>query len=147
MAGMVVSSPWRARSGHALQQRPLPPDASRRSGESGQAAVEFVALLPVLALCALAFGQATVAGWTAWSAAGAARVSARAEALGEDPAVAARQVLPAMLARRAKVTVGRAGARDAHRTTVRLRVPALLPGLRMGTVAAGAEVPTQEEGA
>ncbi len=52
-----------------------------------------------------------------------------------------------MLARRAKVTVGRAGARDAHRTTVRLRVPALLPGVRMGSVAAGAEVPTQEEGA
>lgn len=124
--------------------RPRRHRAGEGRADSGQAAVEFVALLPVLALCALAFGQATVAGWTAWSAAGAARVSARAEALGNDPAVAARAVLPAMLARRAKVTVGQAGARDAHRTTVRLRVPALLPGLRMGTVAAGAEVPSQE---
>lgn len=120
-----------------------PPPAAR-VGEVGQAAVEFVALLPVLALCALAFGQAAVAGWTAWSAAGAARVSARAEALGQDPARAARSVLPAMLRQRAKVSVGRAGARDEHRTTVRLRIPAVLPGVRMGTVSAGAEVPNQE---
>lgn len=116
----------------------------RRSAEAGQAAVEFVALLPVLALCALAFGQAAVAGWTAWSAAGAARVGARAEALGADPGQAVRRALPAMLGRRAKVSVGRPGSRDEHRTTVRLRIPALLPGLPIGSVSAGAEVPSQE---
>ncbi len=121
-----------------------PPRRPRWGGDSGQAAVEFVALLPVLALCALAFAQAAVAGWTAWSAAGAARVSARAEALGENPTAAARRVLPAMLGRGARVTVGRPGARDEHRTTVRLRIPGLLPGVRMGSVAVGAEVPSQE---
>ncbi len=117
----------------------------RGAEESGQAAVEFVALLPVLALCALAFGQATLAGWTAWSAAGAARISARAEALGDDPQEAVEGVLPAMLARRARVTVHEGGKAGERQTTVRLRIPSLLPGVRMGSVAAGAAMPDQEE--
>jgi hypothetical protein len=137
MAGMVVThtEPPHEPPGRA------PDDRSLR--ERGQATVEVVALLPILALAAVALGQTAVAGWTAWSAAGAARVSARAHALGEDPEVAARSVLPAMLARRATVTVGDSGGKHADRTTVRLKIPALLPGVRMGSVSSSSELPDQ----
>lgn len=124
-----------------------------RAGERGQAAVEFVALLPVLALTALALGQAAIAGWAAWSASGAARVAARAHALGDDPARAARRVLPAMLGSRARVRVverrpGRAdavstGRETVDQTTVRLRIPTVVPGLRLGTVVGSARLPSQ----
>ena len=124
------------------QRAPSP--GGRSLKDAGQATVELVALLPVLALVALALGQAALAGWTAWSAAGAVRVSARAEALGEDPAAAARHVLPAMLGRRARVSLGRAGGKAEHRATVRLHIPVVVPGIRLGTVAASAEVPSQE---
>ena len=123
-------------------------DRSRLS-ERGQATVEFVALLPILALIALAVAQAAVAGWTAWSAAGAARVAARAQALGQDPAVAARRVLPAMLGHRARVSVAgadSAGTAVIRATTVRLRVPSVVPGLRFGTVRAAAGLPDQVGG-
>jgi hypothetical protein len=118
-----------------------------RASELGQATVEFVALLPIIALLALAAGQGAVAGWTAWSASGAARVSARAEAVGQDPAQAARRALPRPLARGAKVTLGHAGGPTEHRTTVRLRIPAVVPGLRFGTVAVSAEIPNQDAAA
>jgi hypothetical protein len=49
----------------------------------GQASVELVALLPLLALNALALWQGVVAAQAAWLAGGAARAAARAQALGE----------------------------------------------------------------
>lgn len=136
---MVVTRAEPPRKHPARRQPPGGPTLSER----GQATVEFVALLPILALIALALGQAAVAGWTAWSAAGAARVAARAQALGQPPAPAARRVLPAMLGRRARVSVGRASGDAAGRTTVRLRVPAVVPGLRFGSVSASSQVPDQ----
>ncbi|MBO9532227.1 MAG: hypothetical protein J7513_04540 [Solirubrobacteraceae bacterium] len=120
----------------------MPVVVSGGRGERGQATVEFVALLPILALVALAVGQAAVAGWTVWSASGAARVAARAQALGQDPAVAVRRVLPAMLERHARVSVG-ASAAGEGRTSVRLGVPSVVPGLRFGTVRGAAELPDQ----
>jgi hypothetical protein len=142
MAAMVVT--------RSEPPRKHPARAEPRGGRSlttaGQATVEFVALLPLLALVALALGQAASIGWTAWSAAGAARVAARAAALGEDPAKAARGALPAVLGRRVRVTVG-AGSEARDRTTVRLRVPSLVPGVRFGTVSGSSELPSQVAGA
>lgn len=108
--------------------------------EVGQSTVEFVALLPVLLLVALVMGQAAIAGYAAWSAAGAARVAARAQALGADPQRAIRPALPAVLLRRARVTVTPAPAGE---VTVRLRVPSIVPGLRFGTVKGRAQLPSQ----
>lgn len=116
--------------------------ASRTSGEAGQATLEFVALLPVLVLATLAMGQGAVAGYTQWSAAGAARAGARAQALGGDPAATVRKVLPAMLLRGHRVAAAASGARSGT-VTVRLRVPSVVPGLRFGRVDAGAELPSQ----
>src|SRR3954469_2995310 len=67
-------------------------------GERGQASVELVALLPLLVALGFAVWQAAVAGQAMWLAGSAARAAARAEALGDDPAPAARGVLPPRLA-------------------------------------------------
>lgn len=127
---------------------PCPPLVD--AGERGQASVEFVALLPVLVLVALALGQAAVAGYAQWSAAASARVAARAEALGHDGAAAARSGLPAMLRRGSHVRrVAERPARGGRPAVlpgtveVRLPVPALLPGLSFGTVRSRAQLPGQ----
>ena len=64
---------------------PLRPDA-------GQATVELVALLPVIAVVALGAWQVAIAGHSVWAAGAAARAAARAEAVGGDAARAARAV-------------------------------------------------------
>jgi hypothetical protein len=102
-------------------------------GEDGQATVELVAVLPVLGLVALLAWQAVVAGQTWWLAGVAAREGARAAALGGDPAPAARRVLP-------EARVARAGA-DGVR--VRVAVPAVLAGLRFGSVTVRAQMAPQ----
>src|SRR3954465_5449431 len=66
-------------------------------GERGQASVELVALLPLLVVLGFALWQAVVAGQALWLARSAARAGGRAEALGDDPAPAARGVLPPRL--------------------------------------------------
>lgn len=91
--------------------------------QSGQAAVETVAILPLLVLLAAGAWQAALAGYTQWAAAGAARAAARAGAVGEDPRAAARLRLPASLERGLRVERGSGGDVE-----LSVRVPAL-PGL------------------
>lgn len=117
-----------------------------RRAEAGQATVEFVALLPVLVLAALAMGQGAVAGYTAWSAAGAARMAARAQALGGAPGAAARSELPRFLDRGSRIQIAGRSGPAAGRVTVRLRVPSVVPGLRFGTVVGRAQLPDQVGG-
>lgn len=93
--------------------------------ESGQAAAELIALVPVLAVCALVLGQVALAAWAEWSAVNAARAGARAEAVGGDSERAARSAVPVPL--RGRATVGARG-----RVSVRVEVPSVLPGLRLG---------------
>jgi hypothetical protein len=112
---------------------PRPPDPATRSlpprGQSGQASVELIAVLPVAAaLLALAW-QAVLAGHAAWAATAAARAAARAAALAHDPAPVARARLDDGLARGARVEADGAG-----RVTVSVRVPSVLPGLWLGRV-------------
>ena len=96
-------------------------NAARR--QTGQASIETVALLPVLLLAALACWQAVLVGWTAVSAAHAARAAARAQMVGDAPQTAAKSALPGSM--RAGLTVHS----DAQRVHVRVRVPAVIPGL------------------
>ena len=96
---------------------------------AGQASVEFVAVLPALAVCLLLAGQAVIAGWALWSAGNAARTGARAERVGSDPEAAARRALPGSLRDGAVIRSGE-GVR------VRVRVPGLVPGMRLPSVAA-----------
>jgi Flp pilus assembly protein TadG len=78
-----------------------------RRGQEGQAAVEFVALLPILALIGLLLWQLVVAGQAVWLAGGAARAAARARAVGADGVAAARAALPSRLERGVPWVVGR----------------------------------------
>ncbi|HWM10907.1 MAG TPA: TadE/TadG family type IV pilus assembly protein [Solirubrobacteraceae bacterium] len=89
----------------------------------GQAAVEVVALLPVLAVLLAGAWQAVLAGHAVWAANAAARAAARAHAVGADPRAAARSRLPSSLERGLRVSTERDGD-----VRVTVRIPSL-PGL------------------
>src|SRR5918997_305560 len=73
---------------------------ARRAGEQGgQATVEIVALLPMIAVVLAGAWQAVLAGHAAWAATTAARAAARAHAIGSDPTRAARIHVPSSLER------------------------------------------------
>jgi hypothetical protein len=99
------------------------------AARSGQASVEFVAVLPALAVCLVLAGQAVTAGWAVWSAGVAARAGARAEQVGGDPEAVVRRSLPRPLRAGATIHFG-----DGIRVSV--RVPALVPGVRLPSVTA-----------
>jgi hypothetical protein len=101
----------------------------RVDARSGQASVEFVAVLPALAVCLMLAGQAVATGWALWSAGIAARAGARAAHVGGNPEAAARRALPGSLR-------GEAVIRSDSGVRVRVRVPALVPGVKLPTVAA-----------
>jgi pilus assembly protein CpaE len=92
--------------------------AHRTESERGQAAVELLGVLPAVLLAALAAWQIVLAGHTLWLAGNAARVAARAEAVGRDPLAAARTALPEHL-RRGAIVRDRGGGR----VDVRVRLP------------------------
>jgi hypothetical protein len=60
---------------------------------SGQATVEFIAVLPLVAAVLAALWQLALVGYAEWGASAAARAAARASAVGSDPAGAARSHL------------------------------------------------------
>jgi pilus assembly protein CpaE len=62
--------------------------------ERGQASVELVAAVPFVLLVGLVSWQLVLAGHALSLCANAARVAARAEAVGRDPRAAARSALP-----------------------------------------------------
>jgi hypothetical protein len=100
---------------------PFPPRLVR--SELGQASAELVAVVPFVLLVGLVAWQLAVVGQTAWLCANAARVAARAEAVGRDGRAAARSALPGTLERGLKVT--RAGG-GAGAVRVEVRMPILL---------------------
>ncbi len=75
---------------------PHPPLAAV-AAELGQATVELMALLPLVAVLGALLWQAVVAGQAIWFAGSAARAAARASAIGADARAAARRVLPTHL--------------------------------------------------
>jgi hypothetical protein len=105
----------------------------RHRCERGQATVELVALLPLLALLGAALWQAVVAGQALWLAGSAAHGAARATAVGTDPLEAARRALPAALERGLRVEAG-----DSGEVRVAVAVPAVVGAGRLTTVTASA---------
>ena len=104
----------------------------------GQAAVELVALIPIVVVVAAGLWQAVVAGQAMWVAGAAARAAARADAVGANPKEAARGALPTALERGLRVTT-----KDG-RAEVRVRIPLVLVGGRLGTVSASAHFEPQD---
>src|SRR3954466_2785567 len=94
--------------------------------ERGQAAVEFVAVVPFVLLAALVAWQFVLVGHVAWDAAGAARSGARAAVVGRDAGRAARSALPAPLRSSTRVAASGGGQ-------VRVSVPIPLVAYRWRT--------------
>ena len=90
-------------------------------GDSGQASVETVALVPLLLAVALAAGQLLAAGMAREVAGHAATAGAAALIQGRDGRQAARLALPGWARERARVAV------SGRRVTVRLRPPGPRP--------------------
>jgi len=90
--------------------------------ERGQASAELVAVIPALLVAVLVAAQIGVVGWALWSAGSAARAGARAAHVGGDAEAAARSALPTHLRKGSRVS-------DDGEVGVRVRVPALVPGL------------------
>jgi hypothetical protein len=106
--------------------------------ERGQATVELVAVLPLVAVLAATMWQATVAGQAVWLAGSAARAAARATAIGADPRAAARGVLPARLERGLVIT-----RVDGHGVRVAISIPSIVGGGGLGSVSARAALQDQ----
>ena len=104
----------------------------------GQASVELVALLPFLALVVGALAQVALVSHASWAASQAAGAAARAHAVGGDPKAAARRALPAHLERGLRVVT-----REGGEVEVRLRGPAIVPALSVGTVSASGRFEAQ----
>ena len=95
---------------------------SNDAGERGSASVELVGTLPFLALALLAAAQIAITGAALWEAAISARAGARAAAIGGEARPAAMRALPPPLRDGSTVS-------DRDGVEVRVRVPALLPGM------------------
>jgi|GEM_PF-1018448 len=114
---------------------------TRRTGsELGQASVELVALLPLVAVFAGLLWQGVVTGQAVWLAGSAARAAARASAVGTDERAAARRVLPARLERGLVVRRERSGG-----VRVAIAVPAIVGPDRLTTVVARARLQDQRD--
>jgi hypothetical protein len=90
---------------------------------AGQATVEFVAVLPLVAALLVGLWQLALVGYAEWGASAAARAAARADAVGGDPSPAARSHLAASLRRDLRVRPGAGGD-----VRVAVRIPTL-PGI------------------
>ena len=97
----------------------MPPPGS----SPGQATVEFVAVLPLLAFLLAVLWQLALVGYAEWGVGAAARAAARADAVGADPQAAAREHLAGSL--RHDVEVRRVAGGDVR---VAIRIPTL-PGV------------------
>jgi len=106
--------------------------------QSGQATVEFVALLPLIAVIGFALWQALVAGQAAWLAGSSARAAARAAAVGGDPRAAAVAVLPGSLRRDVRVE-----RRGDGTIRVRIGVPSVVAAGRVATFSSTAHFEVQ----
>jgi hypothetical protein len=108
-------------------------------GAAGQAAVELVALLPLVALLLAVGYQALLAAQAAWEVHVAARAAARANAVGAAAAAAARAHLPSGLERGLRVHASSGGD-----VQVSIQIPRVLPSLGLGRVAATAHFRPQD---
>ena len=93
--------------------------------QSGQAAVELVAVLPLVGLAAVLCFHLALAGWGLWSAAEAARAGARAAAVDAKARQVALAALPEALRDHATVDF------TAGRARVSVAAPTLFPGVSL----------------
>ena len=110
-----------------------------RRGERGQATVELMALLPLVAALGALLWHGVVAVKAVWFGGSAAGAAARACASGDDASAAARRVLPERLER--GLAVRREHGHDGVR--VAISIPSVIGDVRLGTVSARARLQDQ----
>lgn len=112
--------------------------------EKGQANIEFVGLLPLIVLIALACWQLVVAGQSFWLIGSSASAAARTQAIEGDKKTvlkAARSKLPDYLERQVRVT----DTDEDGTVKLELDIPAVLVGGKLTTIDATAQFASQEE--
>jgi hypothetical protein len=111
---------------------------SRLREQDAQASVELVATVPFVLLVGLVAWQLVLVGHALSLCANAARVAARAEAVGRDPRVAARSALPGNMERGLEVVRRKGGGvRVSVRAPVLLAATGLAPRLAAGASLGG----------
>lgn len=103
----------------------------RGRADGGQVAVEFLGLIPIVALGFLGAVQLTFAVSAVQATSTAARAAARAASMDGDPRTAARRAVPSWLADDVQVNVS---GDLTPRATVSLRIPLVFPGFSGPTV-------------
>jgi pilus assembly protein CpaE len=101
---------------------------ARLAGESGQATVEFLGLLPVMLVVLILLWQVALVGMTFVFAGHAARAGARALAVGDAVANAAVKDLPVAWQNSAQITQNADNSGYGH-VDVTVSVPLLVPGI------------------
>lgn len=122
----------------------MTPRSRRR--DRGSASLEFLGMLPILLLIALAGVQLGLAAYTAAQAGTAARAAARMEARHDHPlsgSAAGTQAVSSWLRDGTNVTTGDGG--DATRATATIEIPSVIPGLSPGSVTRSATMPREDE--
>ncbi|MFB7632096.1 TadE family protein [Streptomyces sp. NPDC056149] len=121
-----------------------------RARDRGSASLEFLGVLPILLLVALAAVQLGLAAYAVQQAGTAARAAARTAAMDPvdqrtDPTSAGRAAISSWVADRAAITVG--GSGDTVTATATVQIPSILPGADFGSARRSATMPRPETSA
>ncbi|MFE6690002.1 TadE family protein [Streptomyces sp. NPDC057743] len=124
-----------------MTRRPSPRPRAR---DRGSASLEFLGVLPILLLVALAAVQLGLAAYAVQQAGTAARAAARTAAMDPvdqrtDPTSAGRAAISRWVADRAAITVG--GSGDTVSATATVHIPSILPGADFGSASRSATMP------
>ncbi|SHL27889.1 TadE family protein [Streptomyces yunnanensis] len=118
-----------------------------RHRDRGSASLEFLGILPVLLIVALATVQLGLAAYAVQQAGTAARAAARTAAMDRvdqetDPQSAGRAAISAWVAHRATISV--AGSGDTVSATATVQIPSIVPGADFGSARRSATMPRPE---
>lgn len=119
----------------------------RRPRDRGSASLEFLGMLPLLLLVALAGVQLGLAAYTAAQAGTAARAAARMAALHDPPVsgpAAGTGAVSSWLRDGTRVGLT-GGTGDFVRATATVEIPSVLPGLSPGSVTRTATMPREDD--
>ncbi|MGD3107912.1 TadE family protein [Streptomyces sp. YGL11-2] len=134
-----------------IPARLLGPPARRRARsrgrDRGSASIEFLGVLPILLVLALAVIQLGLAAYAVQQAGTAARAAARTASMDRadreaDPQDAGRAALTGWVADRASITVG--GSGDTVQATATVQIPSIIPGTDFGSARRTATMPRPE---
>ena len=115
----------------------------RRRRDRGSASLEYLGVLPLLLLLALAGIQLGLAAYTASQAGTAARAAARMEAL-HDPPTTGQAAGENAVSDWLKVSIVLDTTDDSVKATATVDIPSVIPGLGPGSISRSATMPMED---